>query len=473
MNGLIQSLTPAELDRLHTATMAVLKQTGVVFHDPDAVAIFRRHGIRTDGRTVFLDEKAVLAALDTVPERFTLEAFDPDRRVTVGTDTLAFAPGYGAPFVADARGRRRKAVFADYLDFCKLVHTSETIDVTGYMMVDPADLPPAAGHLDLLLANMTLSDKPYMGATVSREAARDAVNMARVGWGDVPPPVMLGLINSLAPLQYAGEMAAALVELARAGQAVIVTGGGMLGATAPIRVAGQLVQQNAQVLAGATLVQLVNPGTPFVYGVAGGPLDMRSGLSPAASPESARVLAGGAQMARYYQIPSRGGGSVCDAHRLDIQAGAEAALMLGATLNAGINYVLLACGMLGSYMAMNTAKFVIDEALCEWLRRLREPQPITDETIDLAAIFEAGAEGEFLTHPSTCALCRTALHRSEILRPWDHPLWQAAGGEGVERQAAAACDKRLAAYRPPAIDPALKRDLERYAADRKKALGVD
>jgi trimethylamine--corrinoid protein Co-methyltransferase len=102
---------------------------------------------------------------------------------------------------------------------------------------------------------------------------------------------MISLIDSLAPLQYAVESAAALMVFAAAGQPVIIHSACSLGSTGPITLAGSLVISNATTLAGICLAQLINPGTPLVYGLGGSPTDMRKGTYVNASPEDAKHVA--------------------------------------------------------------------------------------------------------------------------------------------------------------------------------------
>jgi len=99
------------------------------------------------------------------------------------------------------------------------------------------------------------------------QAALDSLNLAEMIWGRLNKPVMLSLINSPSPLQFADESVAALMVFAAAGQPAIIHSACSLGSTGPITIAGSLVISNATTLAGICLAQLINPGTPLVYGL--------------------------------------------------------------------------------------------------------------------------------------------------------------------------------------------------------------
>lgn len=159
MAPVLPDMDAADAQRIHTATMQVLRDVGVVFHDPEALEIFKTHGFRVDGRTVYFTEEQVMAAVGRSPARFTLHARNPARDVIVGDGTPVLLPDQGCPFVVDADGTRRRAVLADYHRICKLVHTSTVLDANTCVMVMPSDRPPLAANLEMALADICLTDK--------------------------------------------------------------------------------------------------------------------------------------------------------------------------------------------------------------------------------------------------------------------------------------------------------------------------
>jgi trimethylamine--corrinoid protein Co-methyltransferase len=360
----------------------------------------------------------------------------------------------------------------DYNQFCKLVDTSKYIDMNGFLMVEPSDVPSETAHLDMLLSNIVLCDKPFMGSPVSRQGAIDAIEMAGIVWEEKDEirdqPVMISLINPLSPLQYSKEMAGALIEFARYGQPVMVATLPMAGSSGPVTLAGVLALQNAEIVAGIALAQLVSPGVPTVYGATSSPMDMRTGALSIGSPEVSMVVSATAQMARFYGLPSRSGGALTDSHFPDMQAGIESTLALTTAVRNGINFVLHSCGILGSYIAMSFEKFLIDEELCGMIRRLVKPIDLSDEAIDLETIKGVGIGGEYLTHPKTLERCRTEFFLPDLMNRQDHMGWKVAGKKRLDEAAADLLIRRLAAYQKPEIDPEIERALSRYVSQRKE-----
>jgi trimethylamine--corrinoid protein Co-methyltransferase len=465
------AFTDEELSTIHNSSMELLHTTGIAFNELAALDLFRAHGKRVDGKVVRLSEADVREALDVAPSHFVVHARNPQHDVSIGKDDFAFAPGYGAPFVASPDGEQREATMEDYDNFCKLVQTSKHIDMNGFMMVEPSDVPPDTAHLDMMRSSILLCDKAFMGSPVSRQGAIDALEMAGVVWGGTEKlrgkPVMISLINSLSPLQFSEEMAASLIEFARHGQPCVIAALIMAGSSGPVTMAGVLALQNAEILAGLTLAQLVNPCTPIVYGSASSVMDMRLGALAIGAPELPQFVSATAQLARFYGLPSRSGGSLTDAHFPDMQAGVESALALAAAVRGGIHFILHSCGILGSYISMSYEKFLVDEELCGMVRKLVQPVEVSEASIDLETIRKVGIGGQYLTEAKTFELCRTEFFLPDLANRSDYHAWAGAGKVRADQRANAALEGRLAAYEKPDIDTEVVRALSDYVSRRK------
>lgn len=471
MNDRMPTISDEELNAIHNASMEILRKVGVAFHEPEAIAIFKKLGAKTDDNVVYLDEKLVEKALESTPSQFTITARNPQHNITIGGENLVFAPGLGAAFIISKTGEQSQAVMEDYDNFCKLVQTSEYLDMNGFLMVTPWDVPAETAHLDMLFSNMTMCDKAFIGCSISRQAAKDALEMAGIVWGGKEKikrrPVMICLISAISPLVYSQEMCVALIELSQYGQPLIMTGGPKAGSTGPVTLAGVLALQNAQILAGNVLVQCVNPGTPIAYGGICGPMDLRTGIIPDGAPEVSKITSAIAQLARYYDIPSRSGGALTDAHLPDIQAGVESTLGLATAAKSGIHLIIHACGSLGSFIGFSYEKFIIDEELCGMIRSLLEPITITNEEIDLKTIEEVGIGGEYLTHPKTLERCKTEFFLTNLMNRSSYESWKESGKKRLEESAMDMANQRLSSYEKPSIDPDIEKALSLYVTKRK------
>ena len=397
-----------------------------------------------------------------------MKARNPDKTVTIGEDEFAFAPGYGAPFVIATDGTQRKATMDDYNNFCKLIQTSKYLDMNGWMMVEPSDIPTTTVHGYMTLSNILFCDKPFMGSPVSKQGAKEGIEMAGIAWGNVDAvrnkTVSISLINSLSPLQFAEEMVGSLIELARNGQACVIASLIMAGASGPVNLDGVLALQNAEILAGITLSQLIREGAPVVYGSTSSAMDMKSGGLSIGAPTLSRNINFTAQIARHYGLPSRSGGSLTDALYPDAQAGVESAMALTTAVRNGINFILHSCGILGSYIGMSFEKFIVDEELCGMTRKMIQPVEASMESIDVDAIKSVGVGGQYLTHPKTFQLCRTEFYNPELMCRQNYESWVKDGAKKIDQTAAEKVNQRLATYEKPDIDPAIEKDLTDYVA---------
>jgi trimethylamine---corrinoid protein Co-methyltransferase len=460
-------LQPRELNDIHEATIKVLQNVGVAFFDQRAVEIFSRRGFKTDGTKVFFAENQIGDALESALPKFEIFARASENKVMVGGNTPVLAPGYGAPFILSADGHRRPGMMKDYENFCKLAQTSPHLDMNGYMMVEPNDLRPNTAHLDMLLANILLCDKPFMASPVSKAAAQDSLSMAKMIFGSLDKPVMISNINALAPLQFTKEMTASLMIFAQQKQPVIITGGGMMGANSPIRAAGHLVVQNAAVLAGFTLTQLVSPGAPVVYGATGGPLDLRTGAFYIGAPEVWQIIAAGAQIAHHYGLPCRSGGSLTDSFRPDAQAGYESAMGLSCAFSSDVDFVLHAMGTLGTYIAISFEKFLLDEDFCGALKKASEPLDINSGTIAVDTIEKVGSGGNFLGQPETLQLCRRAFYPWSLKNIRNYTSWSESQDKDFAKSMSTHLEKRLKEYKKPDLGSELEKNLRRFVETKK------
>jgi trimethylamine--corrinoid protein Co-methyltransferase len=417
---------------------------------------------------VYFEEKGIQKALKTVPAAFTIEARNPSRNIRIGGTNFALAPGYGPPFIIEPSGEKRNATLADVETFCKLVQTSKYIDFNSAIVVQPHDVPSETAHLDMLLPTLTLTDKPIMGSSASEAAAQDSLQLAQMIWGRLDKPVMLSLINSLAPLQYAPESVDALMIYAAARQPLIIHSACMLGSTGPITMAGSLVISNATTLAGICLAQLIKPGAPLVYGLAGSPIDMRTGGYVSVTPEDVKHVAIVGAMGRYYNMPCRSQGALTDSFCLDYQAGMESTVMMAAAALSGVHVSLHACGTFGSLLAMSFEKFIADEDLCGTVKKLMQPIEMTDEAFALDLIKEVGASGNYLTAAHTVKRCRDEFFIPDLSIRATHDKWLEMQSQDISARAKNLLEKRLAEYEKPEMDPKLEKRLIQYVADRKR-----
>lgn len=465
-----QILTPEEIKEIHQTSMRLLENVGVEFPHEEALTVFRGHGVRVDGSRVYLTEDQLMDALKSVPAQFTIHARNPERSVTVGDGAPVFVPGYGAPFLVDATPSsegvvgKRVPTMDDYHNLVKLAHALPNQDMSGHLIVEPAGISAGTAHLRMLQAHMLHSDKPFVGSTTGQVGARDTFEMASILFGrDIEDwPVTIGLVNSLSPLGFSSEMLEALVEYARARQPLLIAALMMAGSTGPITLAGVLATQTAELLAGIALTQLVSPGTPVIFGSTSTNIDMKSGALAIGSPELSTMIVAHAQLARHYGLPSRSGGALTDASYLDAQAGFESMMSLLTTVNAGVDFVLHAGGILSSFLAFSYEKLVQDDEMCGMVRGLHQGIAVTPDTLAYEVAASAGPGGNYLMEMHTVKRCRTEFWEPNLCDRSGLEAWMQAGKPATVESARQRWQRLVAEHEDPPVDGIVARQLLEY-----------
>ena len=317
-------LTEEALDVIEWNAETILEEVGVNFvNNPAALDRWRAAGASVDGERVRIPRGLARKLVSTAPAQFTQHARNPEKSVVIGGKSLVLAPVYGPPFVRDMDGGRRYATMADFENFVKLGYMSKWLHHSGGTVCEPTDVAVNKRHLDMLLAHMTLSDKPFMGSVTEPSRAQDSVEMCEILFGKEfvqENTVMTSLINVNSPMTFDDVMMGAMEVYAANNQACILSPFIVGGAMAPVSVAGTLTQVLAEVLAGISYNQLIRPGAPVIFGAFVTSIDMNSGAPTFGTPEASHILYGAGQLARRLGLPFRSGGGLCGSKLPDAQA---------------------------------------------------------------------------------------------------------------------------------------------------------
>jgi len=449
----------------------VLAEIGVNFvENPGALARWKEAGAEVEGERVRIPRGLARKLCSTAPATYVQHARNPERSVVVGGRNLVFAPVYGPPFVRDENGRRY-ATIEDFRSFVKLGYMSKWLHHSGGTVCEPTDIAVNKRHLDMLLAHMTLSDKPYMGSVTAPERAEDSVAMSEILFGGLDGrTVMTSLVNINSPLTFDGIMMGALEVYARNNQAAIVSPFIVGGAMAPVTVAGTLTQVLAEILAGVAYSQLVRPGAPVIAGAFVTSIDMNSGAPTFGTPEASLITYGAGQLVRRLGIPYRSAGAFCGSKLPDAQAAYESANSLNMGLLSGVNFMLHACGWLEGGLVSSFEKFVMDADQLGVMHGLAGGIDVSPNGQAMDAIREVGPGGHYLGCAHTQANFKSAFWRSDLLDYKPFETWSEEGSRDTVQLARERVAKLLRDYVRPEIDPAVQEELEAYVARRKAAM---
>jgi trimethylamine--corrinoid protein Co-methyltransferase len=477
----VEILDAGQIEKLHQASIHILQDIGLDFFDDEALDLWRRAGARVDrsSRHVWLDGEMVLELVAKAPSSFTWRARNPQKDMHVGENSINFLPAGGMVYANDLNKGRRLGTAEDYANLLKLIQSSNALHGTGVALVELNDVPVSIRHLRRMFMTLTLCDKPTTAYAHGRIIPADIIHMVRIAFGeetgDGPaPPVVGAIINVNSPLRYDERMLGGLITYARAGQVTIITPFILAGAMSPITIAAALAQQNAEVLAGVALTQLIRPGAPVVYGGFSTNADMRSGSPSFGTPESAWVHLASTQLARRYNLPSRGNGGLTNANLNDVQSAQESLWTLWPAVMGHTNYIMHAAGWLEAGLAFSFEKFIIDIENLASFQHFLGGFSIDEGTLALEAMAEVGPGGHHFGTSHTQARYNREFHEPILSSrlPWDQ--WQAAGSPDAVQQAHNLWQALVRNYQPPPMDPGVKEALEDFAGRRERELeGVD
>ncbi len=238
------------------------------------------------------------------------------------------------------------------------------LQMTGGYPVEPIDVHPSVRHLECVRDLAVLTDKPFHAYSLGKERNVDAIEIARIARGVsreqlLEEPSLFTIINTNSPLKLDVPMMEGIIQMSSMGQIVVVTPFTLSGAMAPVTVAGALVLQNAEALAGIAFTQMVRKGAPVGYGGFTSNVDMKSGAPAFGTPEYMKAQLVGGQLARRYKLPYRTS-NTCAANTVDAQAAYESVFSIWGAVQGGGNFMMHGAGWLEGGLRCSYEKMILD-----------------------------------------------------------------------------------------------------------------
>jgi trimethylamine--corrinoid protein Co-methyltransferase len=472
----LEILSADQVERILAAAYRVLEEGGLEIRSAAARAVYARGGALVDEATqmVRLGREVVQAQLAHAPERFVLHARNAARDLHVGGNVVNFGPVNGAPNISDLEGGRRYGDLEAFRNILRLTHTLGILHWQGGIVVEPVDVPVAIRHLAAYQAHVECADIVWAARGVGGIQAEDAIAISALEHAcsvdDLAArPTLMTVTNVNSPRRVDEEILDNIMVMARHGQCVVITPFTLMGAMAPITLAGALVQQTAEAMAIVALCQMIRPGSPCVLGGFTSNVDMRTGSPAFGTPEYVNAVLAGAQIGRRLKIPVRTS-AVNASPVVDAQSTYETAFSLQAAIMSHSHLINHAAGWLEGGLAASLEKIVVDaELLRNWAEILR-PVDFSDDDLAVDAIKGVAAGGHFFGEAHTLARYEAAFYRP-LLSDWSNfENWTEAGARNATQRATGIWKKMLADYVPPPLDPAVKESIDAYVAKRTAEL---
>jgi trimethylamine--corrinoid protein Co-methyltransferase len=435
-------------------------------HRP-GLEVMEAAGCRVDfqRRVVRIPERVLGKCLATAPPAFTLYARDPAWDVRVDQRNVYTIGGSSALNVVGLDGVRRPATLQDLADLTRLQDALPNLHVM-HGIVNPQDIPQEGFDRILFSTVMANTRRNYYSQALGAQGVRDQVEMASLLAGGADAlrvrPFFTIVLCLVSPLVHPRIRTEELMECAALGVPLYVEADALPGATTPVTLAGTLVEQSANILAGICLAQIIRPGLPCIYSIASGILDMRTGGYSGGAPETQILHAATAQLAHAYGLPCQAGTGI-DATLPDAQAGYERGLQVLTCALAGADFVHLSVGMLEQMLTSSYESCVIDDEILGAAFRIVRGLEVNEDAIALDLIRRVGIGGSYLGEEHTARHFREVTWFPTLTNRQRWENWMAEGGTDMRQRGIQKARKILAEHRPRHLDPKMAAELERMA----------
>jgi len=435
-------LTEESISRVHQTTMRIIEEIGFEVNSKIALEIFEQAGAWVDHekRRVRLPQDKVMELIRIAPSEVRLCGQDEKHDILLGGNRVYAGTGGTALYIYDNdTARKRLATLGDLKNIAKLVDQLDNIHL--FMLPTyPSELPVEQVDINRFFVGLDNTTKHIMGGVYTLDGVKQAIRMAEMVAGSAEAlrqrPLISMVTCSISPMKMDGKYGDLVVAIAQTGIPLVCPAEPLCGATSPVTLAGNLVIQTVDSLMGVILTQIVNPGTPVIFGSVATSTDLRDLRYLAGSVETGLLNAAGAQMSQFYQLPFYATGGMSDSKVLDAQSGYESAITNLLCALAGSNFIHDAAGFIEFALTMSYEKLVIDNDILGMVMRAVEGIRVDDETLAFDLIQQVGPGGNFITAKHTRHFMRSEHYVPSLSDRSSREDWEAAGHKTTSEKAA-------------------------------------
>jgi trimethylamine--corrinoid protein Co-methyltransferase len=423
----LEILSDEDIESIHKSTLDVLKETGVIIDHKKALDLFKRSDciVDYDKKRVRMPEALVECELKRAPSSYRMKARNRAKDLIVGGNTVYFkgAPGFYAADIENNTWETRSFTRKEYYDYVTITDVLENLHLQGpYPIFGFDGIPDCMKIVEGIAAKFRNSSKANYDAG-GFDTYFFGIKMAQTLNTEFSAPICAS-----SPLTFYKEQIDIAFALAEAKFPAFTISGCSYGGSGPVTIAGSIVLDNAEVIAGVVLLQLINPGQPVCTIDQTNPLNMKTGSPNFDNIASALHMAAGTQIWRKYGIPHMfAAAGYTNAKKLDIQCGYERGINAIIQALCGANFIMLHGGIYGEYTAHPLAA-IIDDDIAGMVGRFIEGVEVNSETIALELIEEVGpAPGFYLNKEHTRKWWEKEQYISKVADDLNYQLWVKEG----------------------------------------------
>jgi len=471
----LKFLDQKEVEEIHFASLKILEEVGVLVHEPNFLKLLADEGINVnlEKKKVKIPSALVNECVKKAPKHVTLYARDPKYNVEFCDGKIFTHPVGGAANVLDLNsGAVRPSNRKDVENLTKIVDALSNVH-TATMIVYPSDVPENLRDIYAVETILQNTSKNFDATPFNDESFKIIIKMVETVTGEEglrKNPIITVSASPTSPLQFSSDVTKIMTRATKHNIPIAILPCPLAGATSPVTMAGTLVQQNAEMLAGLTMVQLLNKGNSVLYSPRCIPLDMATGQA-CAGIEEAIMSVGCVQLAKYYGLPSDVYGLDTDSKVLDEQIAIEKAMGGLMPALAGAN-ALSGAGCIESGITVSYEQLVIDDEIFGMIFRAVKGIDFDEEKLAVDVISKVAKESSnFLQQQHTLQHFQSESFMPKLASRVARARWEKMGSKSIVEVARDKVRKILAEHQPQQIDEASKKKLEEILKTATQTFG--
>ena len=473
---IIKILDEEQITKIHNASLEILEKIGIVIPHKKVLELFAEQGAKVsfDTQQVRIPPELVISLLNKARKSFTIYGRDISFKADFGKGTRNYNSIAGEAMWVDNPGQKRRyATLQDVKVACRFADSLEYINIVG-AMADPHEIPIKWRSVAVVAEMINNTTKPIIFWFYDRLSASYIMEILITLRGDEQQarkyPLFFLLLEPISPLRFPFNGVDILFETSRLDIPVFVGPMAQTGISAPATLAGTILQENVEILAGICLTQVIKPGTPVGYGGICHAFDMSTTQMIFGGPEQALYGIAMTQIGKYYGLPVYINVGLTDSKVPDAQAGLEIGITLafGAFAKADIFGHM---GISGVDQAASLDMLVLQNEIIGYVERILKGFEVNEQTLAVKEILEVGPGGNFIDRQHTVKYFRKELWFPKLLDRNYYQHWYESGAKNMQERCRLEKEKILNSHKVKPLSPEVLHEIDKIVSSAKKNLG--
>lgn len=463
----LEVLSKDDQERIYSAALEVLEQTGIKIRVQEALSLLKEAGAQIERDIVHIPSRLVEEALKAAPKKISIYSRDGEPAMLLNTRNSYFGNGSDCVYILDSfTGERRKFTNEDVEKAAVICDALTNID-----FVMPAgivsDKPATVANLHAFQATTFNTSKPVLFTALNRQGAKAIIKAASIVTGGEDElrkkPFIMHYIETTSPLSYAKDAAEMLLSSAEKGVPIVCAPGPIAGASAPVTLAGILVLHLAESLSELVIARLKNEGTPAIIGGCPSIMDMKTAVSTYGGPEFYLLNAALTELCHSLDLPMFGTAGCSDSKKVDSQAAIESAISAVTQALCGANLVH-DVGYIESGLTQSFDMMVMTNEVLGMVKRVKDGIKVDDDHLAVHLIDKVGPGGNYLAEPHTVKYFRSEFWMPEFMNRENYESWIEGGSRSLEERANKRVKSILANHKVTPLEERAKEEILRVAS---------